>query len=74
MQIDYLLIVVLCVCAITFYRMGKHEHSWGIFWAALSVGVSLAAIRYLPLGVIGVFLGQACLFVAITAYRMWKKN
>lgn len=74
MQIDYLLIIVLSVCAITFYRAGKHEHSWGVLWAALSLVVSLVALRFLQLGLVGVLLGQACLFAGITFYRMQKKQ
>lgn len=70
MQINYLVIVVLSVCAITFYQMGRYERSWGLLWAALSVLVSFGAMRYLPTGFLGVLLGQVALFVAITIYRM----
>lgn len=74
MQIDYLQIVVLSVCAITFYRAGKLERSWGVLWAALSIAVSLLSLRYMRLNLIGVFLSQGCLFVAITIYRICKKE
>lgn len=71
---DYLSIVVLSVCAITFYRAGQLERSWGLLWAALSIMVSVLALRFLGWGLIGVLLGQACLFIGITLYRMWKQR
>jgi hypothetical protein len=74
MQINYLAIVVVVVCALTFYQAGKHERSWSLLWATLSVLVSLLSLRFLKLGLVGVFVGQAGLFLAITAYRMWRKN
>lgn len=66
----YLEIVVMSVCAITFYRAGCQEHSWGILWAALSIAVGLLALRLLGWGVIGVLLSQVLVFVIITLYRM----
>jgi hypothetical protein len=74
MHIDYLAIVVMSVCALTFYRAGKQERSWSILWAALSVIVSLLILRFLNWGVIGVFAGQAALFVGITIFRMRQKG
>jgi hypothetical protein len=72
MQIPYLAIVVLSVCAITFYRAGRHERSWGILWAALSLGASLLALRLLPWGLLGVLLAQIAVFAGITVYRMLR--
>ena len=66
----YLEIVVMSVCAITFYRAGCHEHSWGILWAALSIVAGLLALRFLGWGVLGVLLSQVLVFVGITLYRM----
>lgn len=74
MHIDYLAIVVLSVCALTFYRAGKQERSWGILWAALLVIISLLTLRFLSWGIIGVFAGQAVLFVGITFFRMRQKG
>ncbi len=73
MQIDYLAIVVLSVCAIFFYRAGRQERSWGILWAALSIAVSLLVLFVLRWGLLAIFAGQAVLFVAITIYRMRTK-
>ncbi len=74
MQINYLEIVVLSVCALTFYRAGKQERGPGLLWAALSVAAALLALRFLNWGIIGVFVGQAALFVGITIYRMRRKD
>jgi hypothetical protein len=74
MTIPYTAIVVLSVCAIFFYRAGRLEKSWGVLWAALSIVVSLVALRFLNWGLLGVFIAQALLFVGITAYRMWRDD
>ena len=74
MQIDYLAIVVVSVCAITFYRAGEHERSWGSLWAALSIMISFLVIGFLRLGIMGILLGQLGLFFGITIYRMFRKN
>lgn len=74
MQLPYLPLIVLCVCAITFYRAGVHEHSWGLLWAALSLAISLVVLFVLHLGLLAVFGGQLLLFLGITAYRVWQKK
>ena len=73
-QLPYLPLVVLCVCAITFYRAGVHEQSWGFLWAALSLAISLVVLFMLHLGLLAVFGGQFLLFVGITVYRVWRKK
>jgi uncharacterized membrane protein len=70
----YLPLVVLSVFAIVFYRAGRLDRSWGLLWAALSVAISLLALQVLHWGLLGVFAGQAALFVAITIYRMRTKE
>lgn len=67
---DYLPLVVIAFSALSFYRAGVHERSWGLLWAALSIAVSLLAWRWLRLGMFGVLGAQAALFLAITAWRM----
>lgn len=74
MQLSYLPLVVLSVCAITFYRAGRHERSWGLLWAALSILVSTLVLFVLKLGLLAVFAGQVGLFVAITFQRMSKQE
>lgn len=74
MNLPYLPILVLSVCAITFYRVGRHERSWGTLWAALSIAASLIAMRFFGSGMMSIFLAQILLFVAITFYRMWKPS
>lgn len=73
MQINYLAIVVMGVCAITFYRAGQQEHSWGMLWAASSIAASFLALRFLPWGMFGVMLAQSVPFTLITLYRMRQK-
>jgi hypothetical protein len=70
----YLEIVVMRVCAITFYRAGCHEHSWGILWAALSIFAGLLALLFLGWRVLGVLLSQIVLFFLITIYRMMMQR
>ncbi len=70
MTIPYLSLVVVSVCAITFYRIGKYEKSSGVLWAILSITFSFLALLFLGWGFGGVFLGQLLLFVGITLYRM----
>ena len=74
MPIDYTSIVVLSVCAITFYRMGQLERSWAPLWAALSVGASVVTLFVFHFGLIAVFVAQALLFGCITAYRVLRKE
>jgi hypothetical protein len=70
MAIPYLALVVVCICAITFYRAGQLERSSGLIWAGLSFGISLFAMTVLKWGPPGILLGQGLLFVAITLLRM----
>ncbi|MCX6944111.1 MAG: hypothetical protein NT173_05025 [Opitutales bacterium] len=70
--IPYLLIVVIGVFAMVFYRAGQMENSWALLWAVLSIAASLLALRFLSWGLGGVFLAQVVLFVGITFYRMRK--
>jgi hypothetical protein len=73
-NLPYLPVVVLSVCAIGFYRAGRHEQSWGILWAALSIAFSVAALRFSTWGMMGVLLAQVLLFGCITLYRMWRND
>lgn len=73
MDLPYLPVVVLSVCAIFFYRAGQHERSWGVLWALLSIAVSFLVIGGLDWGMIGVLFGQVVLFLGITLYRVWKR-
>ncbi len=70
MTIPYLLIVVIGVFAMVFFRAGQMERSWAVLWAVLSLAASLLALRFLSWGLGGVFLAQVALFVGITLYRM----
>jgi hypothetical protein len=70
MTLPYLSLVVLSASAIFFYRAGRLERSWGLFWAGLSIGISFVVLRFLAGGLLGVLAAQAALFVGITAYRM----
>ncbi len=58
--------VLLLACAILYYRVGEFEGSSGILWAALSVLIPVVIWRYFNSGWIGMLLGQAGLFAAIT--------
>jgi len=73
MNLPYTAIVVLSVCAITFYRAGVYEKSSGMLWAALSIATSFLALGVFRWGLLGVLLAQLGLFVAITVYRMMKR-
>jgi hypothetical protein len=49
------------------------ERSPAVLWAALSIAASFLALRFLPWGLVGVFLAQVALFAGITLYRMWRQ-
>ena len=72
MTIPYLTLVVLSVCAVTYFRMGQLEKTSGVLWAVLSIAVSFVCLWLLHCGPGGLLLGQAALYVAITLYRMRK--
>jgi hypothetical protein len=62
------------VCAVFFYRAGEFEDAPGLLWAALSVLISVLALRWLRLGLLGLLLAQVGLFVGIAAYRVIRKD
>ncbi len=62
--------IVIAVFAITFYRIGLRERSRALLWAALSFGLSLGATQWFHRGLLGIFVSQILLFVAITVYRV----
>ncbi len=70
MTIPYLALVVICVCAITFYRAARLEHSSGLLWAGLSFAISFVAMAVFKWGPLGILLSQGILFVGITLVRM----
>lgn len=73
MSLPLLPAIVITVCALFFYRAGRHEHSWGLLWAALSIAVSGLVLFVLDWGLLAIFAGQAALFVGITLWRMWRQ-
>ncbi len=66
--------ILSVVCAIFFYKAGEFENTSGIGWAALSVAISLGIWWGLRGGFLAVLAGQVGLFIAITFWRMWRKQ
>ena len=60
--------------AVFFYRAGEFENGPGVLWAVLSVAISLLAWQWLRLGLLGIILGQAGLFVGIGVFRVIRKS
>ncbi len=67
-----LAIVVICVLAIVYYRMGRMEKAPALLWTALSVLCSLTALYLLPWGLWGIFGLNALLFLGITLFRVMR--
>jgi hypothetical protein len=66
--------ILTVVSAIFYYRAGEYENTSGLLWAGLSIGVSLGIWEGLGGGFLALLAGQVGLFVAITFYRMQKKQ
>lgn len=61
--------ILAIVFAFLYYKAAEIDNSSGTIWAGLSVIVSLA-IRLTGLGLLGLILGQAALFFALTIIRV----
>ncbi len=66
--------ILTVVAAIFFYRAGEFENTSGLAWAALSIAISMGIWQGLGGGFLAVLAGQVGLFIAITFWRMWKKQ
>lgn len=65
--------VFIILFAIFFYRVADVEGGSRLLWVGLSLVVSFAS-RILALGIPGLILGQALLFLAITLMRVWRSR
>lgn len=69
--------LVAVVFAIFFYRAAQFDGGselMGIFWASLSVAMSLLVWQWLRWGVFAMLFGQIALFVGIGVYRVIRKE
>ena len=64
----------MIVFAVFFYRAGDLEGAPKIFWAALSVAISLAIWQWLKWGTLAMVFGQVLLFLAIGFIRALRKR
>jgi hypothetical protein len=67
---NFLLIVA---SAIFFYRAGVFEGGRGLFWAGLSVAISVLIWEWLHGGLLSILFGQIVLFVGIGIFRRMPK-
>jgi hypothetical protein len=65
--------VFIILFAIFFYKVADIEGASRLLLAGLSLIVSFAN-RILGLGIPGLILGQAALFLAITLIRVWRSR
>ncbi len=68
------ILIVLFSCAAFFFVAGQFENTSGLAWAGLSVAASLGIWLGLGGGLLAVVIGQIGLYVAITFYRMHRKQ
>lgn len=66
--------VLTVVFAIFFYRAGEFEEAPALLWSALSVAISLLMWLGLRWGLLGIILGQVCLFIGIGVFRALRKS
>jgi hypothetical protein len=73
-------LLAMVVFAIFFFRAGYlekrrgFENSTGLFWAALSLVISLLMLQWLKWGLLAMILGQIGLFIGITVFRYTRKS
>jgi hypothetical protein len=69
----YLLIVVVVVSAVFYYRAAEFENESALIWTGLSLLTSVVYVFVLHCGWLGCLLGQLGLFAGITIFRMLRK-
>lgn len=62
-------VVVLLICAVTYWRLAEMEKISGWIWGVTSAASYLVTWRIFHYGVLGNFLGQAILLIVIGAAR-----
>lgn len=62
-------VVVLLICAVTYWRLAEMEKIPGWIWGATSAAAYLVTWRILHYGVLGNLVGQAILLIVIGAAR-----
>lgn len=62
-------VVLLLICAVTYWRLAEMEKIPGWIWGATSAAAYLLTWRILHYGVLGNLLGQAALLIVIGAAR-----
>lgn len=66
---DYVALAVAIASAVFWYRGAETEKLSPLLWVGPSIGISAVIIIGFGGGWIAALIGQAVLFVAITAYR-----
>ena len=74
MGIDALTTITIIASAIFFYRGAKVDGSSTVLWVVLSVVISLLLFTLFRVGVMGIILGQAGLFLGITIFRIVRES
>ena len=74
MGIDSFTTLAIIASAIFFYRAAKYDGSSAVLWVVLSVVISLLLLTLLRLGMVGIILGQAGLFLGITFFRIIRDS
>jgi len=69
---DYLALATAIATAVFWYRGATFENIPALFWVGPSIAISAITIFAFNRGWIAVLLGQAALFVGITAYRVLR--
>ena len=62
----------MLACAVFFYRLGEQEYSFGIWTAAVSVGLWFGAGYFLGFGMLGCLLVQVGLFGVLWLWNVLR--
>ena len=66
--------IAVIASAIFFYRGAKIDGSSAVLWVVLSVMISLLLLNLFHVGLPGILLGQAGLFLGITIFRVIRES
>jgi hypothetical protein len=66
--------ILMIAFAIFYYRAGEFDNGHGLWWAILSLAISILNWQWLHWGLLTMLLGQILLFVGIGVFRKIPKE
>jgi uncharacterized membrane protein YfcA len=71
---NYLLILIILMCATAYYRIGEYEYRKGVLLGAVSVLVSAVTFFVLGWGILACIGAQVGIFVVLTIINMFRET